>query len=123
MFRLFIIICAFIGSAVLAAEKHETVPTPFHGNWASNLKYCGTAHINNLNISPNHIEFLESDGPILSIVTRGNNELALITELFGGCDEWLAFYYYRLSSDRNKLTDITDLYSKEQLVRYRCPSK
>ena len=95
-------------------------PVEFQGKWSSELKYCNTDNVNNLNIQKNEIEYWESNGPILAIVTKTKNEVAFISELSGEGDVWLSFSHYSLSPDKKKLTDITDPYDKNKLVRLRC---
>ena len=98
-----------------AAETHKSIPKIFQGKWISNIKDCGTDHETNLEISKNHISFYESSGPILSIVTKQKNELALIIELSGEGEEWLSFVHFKISENNNKLTDM-----KHKFTRYRC---
>jgi len=105
---------------VEAAESHKSIPTIFQGKWTSSLKDCGTDHETNLEIFENHISFFESDGPVISIVTKQKNELALIIELTGEGDEWLSFVHFKINNKNNQLTDITDPYEKNKLIRHRC---
>lgn len=117
-----VILTTFIMSffAVEAAESHKSIPTIFQGKWTSSLKDCGTDHETNLEIFKNHLSFFESDGPTISIVTKQKNELALIIELTGEGDEWLSFVHFKINNKNNQLTDITDAYEKNKLIRHRC---
>lgn len=105
---------------VEAAETHKTIPIQFQGKWTSNLKDCETDDETNLEILKDHISFYESNGPTISIVTKQKNELALIIELSGEGEEWLSFVHLKINDKNNQLTDITDAYEKNKLVRYRC---
>jgi len=111
---------AFSFFTIEAAESHKSIPTIFQGKWTSSLKDCGTDHETNLEIFKNHISFFESDGPVISIVTKQKNELALIIELTGEGDEWLDFVHFKINNKNNQLTDITDAYNKNKLIWHRC---
>ena len=102
-----IVITTFSFFAVEAAESHKIIPTIFQGKWTSSLKDCGTDHETNLEIFKNHISFFESDGPTISIVTKQKNE-------------WLDFVHFKINNKNNQLTDITDAYNKNKLIRHRC---
>jgi len=106
--------------SVKAAETHKTIPKIFQGKWTSNLKDCGMDDETNLEIFKDHISFYESSGPTISIVTKQKNELALIIELSGEGEEWLSFVHFKINDKNNQLTDITDAYEKNKLIRYRC---
>jgi hypothetical protein len=103
-----------------SAEKQKTVPVRFLGEWNSNLKHCGydAAVESGLKISPSYIEFYASAGPIHAIVTQGEYDLLIITELYGEEEETkLRFLHFRLSSDNESLADITGGASG---VRFKC---
>jgi hypothetical protein len=94
-------------------------PGRFQGKWNSNLKDCGTnLNDSQLTISAERIRFHENGGSIKAVVTQGEFDLALITELSGEGETWLAYDHFRLSDDQKSLTDVTD---GSKLVRYRCP--
>jgi hypothetical protein len=108
--------------AAIAAEQQASVPARFQGEWISNLKNCGTnLDDSKLTISAERIRFYESRGSIKAVVTQGESDLALITELSGEGDIWLAYNHFRLSPDLKSLTDVTDATGESKLVRYRCP--
>lgn len=69
-------------------------------------------------IGAQQIRFDESAGAIKAVVTRGERELALIAELSGDGETWLAFSHFRLSADQKSLADIT---GEAEYVRHRCP--
>ena len=104
--------------AATAAELQATVPPRFQGEWAASLKQCGTGDESRLTIEPAHIRFYESRGAIKAVVTQGDSELALIAELSGEGETWLALRHFRLAADQKTLTDVT---GEPELVRYRCP--
>ena len=103
-----------------AAEQQRTIPVRFQGEWNSNLKDCGTdLNDSRLRISYDRIRFYESGGPAKAIVTNGEFDLAIIAELSGESESWIAFSHFRLSADHTYLTDVSG--SGQGMVRYRCP--
>ena len=111
----------FISFSVNAAELLKEIPKQYIGTWSSDLSQCNKDHIYNLEIHKRNLVFWESGGPVIAAVTH-NNELALILELSGEGEEWISFLHFKLISNK-MLKDITDPYSKDQLVRYKCPVK
>ena len=106
--------------SVNAAETHRAIPKIFQGKWTSDIKNCDMDDETNLQIFKDHVSFYESSGPAISIVTKQENELALIIELSGEGEEWLSFVHFKINDKNNQLTDITDAYEKNKLIRYRC---
>ena len=108
-----------IGTAT-ATEQQQVVPDRFQGEWNDNLESCGSrGSQGRLFISPDRIEFYESAGPVRNVLTRGNFDLELTVELSGEGQTWLSDRYFRLSGDRQSLTDTTN--GNPGFVRYRCP--
>ena len=106
-------------AAATGAERWETVPARFLGEWNSSLKQCGTdRNDSRLRLDADRIRFHESGGPIRAVVTQGELELALIVELSGEGETWLACNRFRLSADHEQLIDVT---GDAEFVRYRCP--
>lgn len=95
------------------------VPERFVGAWASSPASCGS-DVDDLalRLAPRHIYYWESDGPVRSVEMRGD-EIALIVELSGGGETWLAAAKFKLSSDGRMLTDNTGA-PGNKIVRYRC---
>jgi hypothetical protein len=119
---LLVLVLASAPGAVLAAERQQTVPARFHGEWNENLKHCGTSlNDSRLIIGPEQIRFHESAGAIKAVVTQGETDLALIAELSGEGETWLTYNHFRLSADQKSLTDVTDGGEDGGFVRYRCP--
>ena len=115
---LFMVLCA---GAAAAAERRETVPARFVGEWVADLKRCGTDRDDSrLRLDADRIRFGESGGPIRAVVTRGELELALIAELSGEGETWLACHRFRLSADHGQLIDAT---GEAEFARYRCPKR
>jgi len=112
---------ALSSAIACAAETQNKIPTNFQGLWASELRFCETNHEYNLRINSQSLEFWESSGSALSIVTRDKNELALIVNFTGEGLEWIGFAHFQILSDESKLIDISDPDPKNQLVRHRCP--
>lgn len=117
-----VIVTALIVSSLSAkaAESHKLIPKIFQGKWTSDIKNCEFDDETNLQIFKDNVSFYESSGPAISIVTKQEYELALIVELSGEGEEWLQFVHYKINAKNNQLTDITDAYEKNKLVRYRC---
>lgn len=115
---LLVLICA--GPAG-AAELQSTVPARFQGDWASSVKQCGADYDElRLSIGASTIRFQESGGSIKAVVTQGESELALISELSGEGETWLDISHFRLSTDQSTLVDMT---GETEVVRHRCPKK
>lgn len=108
-------------SSLLAttAEQHQIVPDRFQGEWHSDLENCGTLAEGGLQMEADRIQFYESTGSIVSVVTQGQSDLALTSELSGEGETWLAQHHFRLSEDGNSLSAI--VYGNPSLTRYRCP--
>lgn len=121
---LFMILPWFIGLRAIptvAAEAQSAVPARFQGDWASSLKHCGSPTDDlRLTIAASTIRFFESAGVIKAVVTNGEHELALISELSGEGEKWLDVSHFRLSDDGRILTDVS---GEPAVVRYRCPKK
>ena len=119
MIRLLLLLAVFGAGAAMTAERRET-PARFAGEWVADLKRCGTDRDDSrLRLDAYRIRFHESGGPIKAVVTRGELELALIAELSGEGETWLACHRFRLSADHKQLTDAT---GEAELVRHRCPT-
>ena len=104
-----------------AAERRETVPARFVGEWVADLKRCGTDRDDSrLRLDADRVRFHESGGPIRAVVARGESEIALIAELSGEGETWLACHRFRLSADRERLIDAT---GEAEFARYRCPKR
>lgn len=109
-------------SSVLASDVVESVPTQFIGEWNSKLSDCGTGdNDSHLRISSNRIAYYESEGPIKAIVAYGRYEIALISELSGEGQTWVATAQFKLSPGLDKLIDSTSTPGQD-FIRYRCAS-
>ena len=105
---------------LLAGGTAPTVPDRFIGYWAGSPTSCGSdADDLILRIGARQISYWESEGPIKAAVTRGDNEIALIAELSGEGETWLATAKFKLSQDGHRLIDDTTIPGQE-VVRYRC---
>ncbi|WP_282275766.1 hypothetical protein [Stenotrophomonas sp. PS02297] len=108
-------------ASVLADDGGAAVPDRFLGHWAGSPDSCGSdADDMVLRIAPRHISYWESDGPIRAVVTRGDGEIALISELSGEGETWLSTANFKLSRDGRQLIDDTSVPS-QKFVRYKCP--
>lgn len=111
-----------VSMPVAAAEPAGSMPVRFQGEWAAGPAYCGSEIDDTaIAIRANRIIYWESDGPIKAVVVNGKNEVALIAELSGEGDTWLATAQFKLSDDGDRLTSISD--SGREIVRYRCPQR
>lgn len=109
-----------LAANVQAAERHASIPARFQGEWNMRADHCGTSlNDSRLRISAREIRHFESRGKVLAVVTRGRNELAVITESSGEGETWLATQQYRLSANQRELIDTR---SEPALVRHRCPA-
>ena len=122
MIREILLALAIAGAAgtVARAETERQVPAQFQGEWNTQLLDCGGfRNDSRLEIGADRVAFHESSGPILAVVPRGEQEIALIAELSGEGETWLSFKHFRLSGDRAQLVDITD---GSEFARQRCPT-
>ncbi len=79
-----LLLAVFGAGAAMAAERRETVPAPFAGEWVADLKQCGTGRGDSRpQLDADRIRFRESGGPIRAVVARGEFEIALIAGLSG----------------------------------------
>ncbi len=107
---------------LLAGNTAAAVPDSFIGHWAGSATSCDSdADDLILRIGARRISYWESEGPIKAVVTHGDNEIALIAELSGEGETWLATARFKLSSDGRKLIDDTTVPGQE-IVRYKCPN-
>jgi hypothetical protein len=121
MVRFLTIALLLLSSPVMASEILTAVPGRFLGIWAGNLAECGRDEDNlNLRLEGDYISYWESGGPIKSIVVRGSDEIAMIAELSGEGETWLATPQFRLSPEGDRLIDESTT-PGEKVVRYRCP--
>ena len=102
-----------------AAEARDTVPSQFQGTWAASAAQCSAPFTESkLVISEKRIAFYESHGPVLAAASDGELELAVILELSGEGQTWLETKQFRLSEDRQTLTDVTG--RRQLMIRVRC---
>mgnify|MGYP005753129797 FL=1 len=121
--RLAAAIAAILASASVGASADlPRVPDQYIGKWAGNPEACDSeADDMTLRISANRIAYWESEGLILASVSRGTRELALIIELSGEGETWLATAKFELSADGQQLVASTNI-PGESVVRHRCPT-
>jgi hypothetical protein len=109
-------------ASVGASADAPRVPDQYVGQWAGSPESCGSdADDLTLRLSNDRIAYWESEGPILASVSRGTRDLALIVELSGEGETWLATAKFELSADGQQLIDSTTI-PGESVVRHRCPS-
>ena len=105
-----------------AAERVDSVPTRFLGEWSAGTRACGAGWDDSmLVIQPRHITYWGSAGPLKAVVTRGPREIMLISELSGEGETWLGASHFTLSADGNALTSVDR--AAQPFVRYRCPAR
>ena len=109
-------------TSVGASSDAPRVPDQYIGQWAGRPESCGSdADLLTLRLSKDRIAYWESEGPILASVSRGARDLALIIELSGEGETWLATAKFELSADGQQLVDSTTI-PGESIVRQRCPT-
>lgn len=109
-------------ATVAAADLVPAVPSQFIGEWNARLGDCGSGENDSaLRIGKNRIEYYESDGPIKAIVSHGRYEIALVLELSGEGQTWIATEHFKLSVGGDRLTSVNQ--PGDGFVRYRCPAK
>ena len=115
-----VVTAALVGSfALLASCESTSVPERFTGIWVGSPAACGSGEDELiLRIDSDRISYWESGGPIEAVVVRGN-EIALIAELSGEGESWLATAIYQLSDDGLRLVDDTTV-PGASVVRHRC---
>lgn len=121
--RLVTALAVIVASAPVGATSDPPrVPDQYIGQWAGRPDSCGSdADDLTLRISKDRIAYWESEGPILASVSRGARDLALIIELSGEGETWLATAKFELSTDGQQLVDSTTI-PGESVVRHRCPT-
>lgn len=114
-------LAALLCSATVAASTDvPQVPDQYIGQWAGSPGACDSeADDLTLRISKERIAYWESEGPILASISRGSRELALIIELSGEGETWLATAKFELSEDGQQLIGSTTIPGKS-VVRHRC---
>ena len=100
-----------IAASAVAAERVSKVPQAFVGRW------CNADSASLLEIKGDRIIFYESQGPIKAIVVNGDSKIALISELSGEGETWLATATFELSKDKKQLIDPS---TKPPYVRRKC---
>ncbi|MEQ8538828.1 MAG: hypothetical protein RIB93_15440 [Coleofasciculus sp. D1-CHI-01] len=99
------------------AQVQSVIPMQFQGLW-DDLELCDIPTSDGrLRIGLNRIEFYETGGPVLEVVTKGDLEMSVTAEYSSEGETWTETNSFKLSSDRSALTD-----SKTNVVRYRCPN-
>lgn len=98
------------------AQVQSVIPMQFQGEWNSGLQGCGVPHSDGrLLIGLNRIEFYESFGTVLEVVTQGDLKMMVTSEYASEGETYTETDSFELSSDRSALT-----HSDTNVVRYRC---
>ena len=119
MNHLFAVLLAVSSFGLHAAERVDSVPARFLGEWSAGTRACGADWDESiLVIKPRHITYWGSVGPIKAVVTNGPREIMLIAELSGEGETWLSASHFRLSADGNALTAVDR--AEKPFIRYRC---
>jgi hypothetical protein len=119
-----LILAALCGAvpAASAAERLPGIPAPFQGLWMAQLRQCqaGPTDESWLRIEAGRISFYESSGPVLAVVARGSDEIAVITELSGEGSTWLHPLRLRLDGTGQRL-ELETTGVDGSVARVRCP--
>lgn len=98
------------------AQVQSVIPMQFQGEWNFSLDGCGVPSSDGrLVIGLNRIEFYESSGAVLEVVTKGDLEILVTSEYASEGEIYTETDSFQLSSDRSVLT-----HSDANVVRYRC---
>jgi hypothetical protein len=112
------------GAVSVANRPPETettskeIPARFIGKWDKNVAQCGSGlNDSALQIAGHRLDFYESEGPVVSVVRKGPNEIVVHAALTGeGEGPWDAKIHFKISKDGNRLTDET----AGSFTRFRC---
>ncbi|NER35409.1 MAG: hypothetical protein F6J93_15635 [Oscillatoria sp. SIO1A7] len=109
-------VAAAAASSSSAAQVQRVIPMQFQGEWNFSLEGCGVGHSDGrLLIGLNRIEFYESSGTVLEVVTQGGHKIMVTSEYASEGEIYTETDSFELSSDRSVLT-----HSDANVVRYRC---
>lgn len=118
----------FVGVVTMAAAAcaqpdragSPVVPSPFRGEWNTDLAACGTGLSDSrLRIGADSIWFYESRGPLTDIARRGDSEFTATAHLSGEGEVWSAPVHFALSPDGKTLSDLRP--GLGGFSRRRCP--
>ena len=104
----------------MASESVDSMPDQFIGEWNADVADCGIGRNDSiLKIDANTISYWESVGFMQAIVVQGRREVALIADMSGEGEEWLATAHFKLSEAGDELVSMDE--RGGEFVRYRCP--
>jgi len=119
-----LVLAALLGvaPAASAAEQLSQIPVAFQGLWMAEPRHClpGPTDESWLRIEAGRISFYESTGPVLAVVARGREEIAVITELSGEGSTWLHPLRLRLDGTGQRLA-LETVGVDGAMGRVRCP--
>jgi len=108
------------GGSAMASESVDSMPDQFIGEWNADVADCGIGRNDSiLKIDANTISYWESVGFMQAIVVQGRREVALIADMSGEGEEWLATAHFKLSEAGDELVSMDE--RGGEFVRYRCP--
>lgn len=107
------------------AQLQPEVPSRFLGHWGGSPAGCADPGADDLvlRISAKQFQFWESDGRVLAVATDGELELAVLLEFSSESETWLEAKQFRLSNDRQSLTDVTGRKKVSARIRCRTPNE
>lgn len=107
----------------LAAQRLqilEAIPAAFHGEWAVDLRNCGTGdNDDRLLVGARHWQTYESMGQLRAAVAAGRREVALVLDSEGEGEHWQETVHLRLDW-RGRLHLIGAAHAP---LRRRCPAQ
>ena len=115
-----VLVLTFSSAIASDLEIRNSIPEKFWGKWASKIENCDKNHVQNLQIGPTSLEFLENSGVPISIVLKNQQELALIVDFTSEENEWIGFVHFKISDDGNSLADIKNYYAGNGFARIKC---
>ena len=110
---------AALTEAPTAAPASAEIPPPFQGYWSDDCQSASSQ--NQLRIEAREIAFFESGGEVRAVVVRGD-DIALIVDMYGEGEEWLATQTFKLMDNGQTLVDTGNVYAEDgkPMVRKRC---
>ena len=112
-------LAASLAQPLAAPPALAEIPPPFQGYWRDNCQAAVSQ--NQLRIEAREIAFFESGGDVRAVVVRGD-DIALIVDMYGEGEEWLATQTFKLMDNGQTLVDTGNIYAEDgkPMVRKRC---
>lgn len=122
------IILMLVASPAFAMEVMFEIPSEFHGAWVDDLDKCGynktigSFHPDLMAIDAKSVKYYESGGKVISAVSAGISEIAMILGFYSEDDQYIVFKHYQLSSDKNSISELSGR-EKTGVIYHRCQTQ